>query len=576
MSTSTDPTTLPAPVADAVPGMPEVVDQVALARLYGEPLFAMPSDLYIPPEALEVFLEAFEGPLDLLLYLIRKQNFNILDIPMAAVTRQYLTYVDEIRGHNLELAAEYLLMAAMLIEIKSRMLLPPKKVAEGQEPEDPRAELVRRLLEYEQMKLAAARLNEVPQLGRDVLRAQVTIEQSLQPRFPDVNVVDLQEAWRDILKRAKLVQHHRITREELSVREHMSIVLRTLQGRKFVEFEDLFDVTPRRAGADRDLYCDAGTGQGNADRGDPGRSLRPHLRAPGVLACMTTLDFDVLIVGSGLAGLSAAMHLAPTHRVAVLTKRAMSDGSSGWAQGGIAAVLAEGDSFDAHVDDTLVAGAGLSDPAATRFVVEHAPESINWLRELGVPFSEEDGHLHLTREGGHSARRIVHVTDATGAAVQKTLIEHVRRTPNITLFEHHTLVDLITGKKRGLPLNRCLGLYALDEQTDQVLTFRAPHTILATGGAGKVYLYTTNPDTATGDGIAAAWRAGCRVTNMEFIQFHPTCLYHPHAKSFLISEAVRGEGGQLKLPDGTRFMPSMTYAPNWRHATSWPAQSTSK
>ncbi len=281
----------------------------------------------------------------------------------------------------------------------------------------------------------------------------------------------------------------------------------------------------------------------------------------------TQHHFDVLIVGSGLAGLSAALHLAPTHRVAVLTKRSMSDGSSAWAQGGIAAVLAAGDSFDAHVQDTLVAGAGLSDPAATRFVVEHSPESIAWLRQLGVPFSEEDGQLHLTREGGHSARRIVHVTDATGAAVQKTLIAQVRKTPNITLFENHTLVDLITSNKLGLSgssanaadaANHCLGLYALDEATDEVHTFSAPHTILATGGAGKVYLYTTNPDTATGDGIAAAWRAGCRVTNMEFIQFHPTCLYHPHAKSFLITEAVRGEGGRLLLPasaGGTRFMP---------------------
>ena len=238
----TIPARLPAglPTASS-PDMPAVIDQVALARLYGEPLFAMPHDLYIPPDALQVFLEAFEGPLDLLLYLIRKQNFNILDIPMAAVTRQYLVYVDEIRATNLELAAEYLLMAAMLIEIKSRMLLPPKKVAEGQEAEDPRAELVRRLLEYEQIKLAAHKLNAVPQFGRDFLRVQVFVEQSLQPRFPDVHVVDLQEAWRDIVKRARLVQHHVISREELSVREHMSIVLRKLQGRKFLEFEDLFD-----------------------------------------------------------------------------------------------------------------------------------------------------------------------------------------------------------------------------------------------------------------------------------------------------------------------------------------------
>jgi segregation and condensation protein A len=221
--------------------LPAVVDHVAVARLYGEPLFSMPRDLYIPPDALQVFLEAFEGPLDLLLYLIRKQNFNILDIPMAAVTRQYLSYVVEIRTQNLELAAEYLLMAAMLIEIKSRMLLPPKRVAEGEEAEDPRAELVRRLLEYEQMKLAAQHLNELPHFGRDFLRAQVFVEQALAPRFPDVHPVDLQSAWRDILSRAKLVQHHKISREELSVREHMSIVLRQLQGRKFVEFGELFD-----------------------------------------------------------------------------------------------------------------------------------------------------------------------------------------------------------------------------------------------------------------------------------------------------------------------------------------------
>jgi segregation and condensation protein A len=222
---------------------PAVVDGIAVARLYGEPLFAMPTDLYIPPDALEVFLEAFEGPLDLLLYLIRKQNFNILDIPMASVTRQYLAYVEQIRKTNLELASEYLLMAAMLIEIKSRMLLPPKRTADGQEAEDPRAELVRRLIEYEQMKLAAARLDALPLVGRDFLRAQVVIEQSLAPRFPDVDADDLRAAWADILKRAKLTQHHMITREQLSVREHMSIVLRNLQGRRFAMFEDLFDVS---------------------------------------------------------------------------------------------------------------------------------------------------------------------------------------------------------------------------------------------------------------------------------------------------------------------------------------------
>jgi segregation and condensation protein A len=219
----------------------ETVDGVAVARLYGEPLFAMPADLYIPPDALEVFLEAFEGPLDLLLYLIRRQNFNILDIPLASVTRQYLAYVEQIRASNLELASDYLLMAAMLIEIKSRMLLPPRRSADGQEPEDPRAELVRRLIEYEQMKLAAARLDALPVLGRDFLRAQVAVEELVAVRLPDVNPGDLREAWGEILKRARLTQHHLVTREQLSVREHMSIVLRTLHGRRFALFEDLFD-----------------------------------------------------------------------------------------------------------------------------------------------------------------------------------------------------------------------------------------------------------------------------------------------------------------------------------------------
>jgi segregation and condensation protein A len=220
---------------------PDVVDGVAFAKLYGEPLFQMPSDLYIPPDALEIFLEAFQGPLDLLLYLIRKQNFNILDIPMAQVTLQYLDYVQQIRKRNLELAAEYLLMAAMLIEIKSRMLLPVKKADTGEEAEDPRAELVRRLLEYEQMKLAAFEIDTLPQLGRDYVRAQIFIEQSVVIRWPDVALNDLQSAWADVLKRAKLTAHHTISREELSVREHMTSILRRLQSTKFVEFSELFD-----------------------------------------------------------------------------------------------------------------------------------------------------------------------------------------------------------------------------------------------------------------------------------------------------------------------------------------------
>jgi segregation and condensation protein A len=226
------------PAAD---GTPDTVDNVALARLYGEPLFKLPDDLYIPPDALEIFLEAFEGPLDLLLYLIRKQHFNVLDIPMAPLTLQYLTYIDQIRANNLELAAEYLLMAALLIEIKSRMLLPVRKADSGDEAEDPRAELVRRLLEYERIKLAAQHLDEVPRAGRDFLRAAVVIEQSLEKRFPDVNVVDLRDAWAEVVRRAQLTARHHINREELSVREHMSSILKALQQTKFIEFGDLFD-----------------------------------------------------------------------------------------------------------------------------------------------------------------------------------------------------------------------------------------------------------------------------------------------------------------------------------------------
>ena len=228
--------------ASAVAMAADAIDGIAVARLYGEPLFALPTDLYIPPDALEVFLEAFEGPLDLLLYLIRKQNFNILDIPMASVTRQYLTYIEQIRKTNLELASDYLLMAAMLIEIKSRMLLPPRKTADGKEAEDPRAELVRRLVEYEQMKLAAARLDAVPLLGRDFLRAQVAVDDTLALRLPEVSPADLREAWAELVRRASLTQHHRISREQLSVREHMSLLLRGLSGRRFAIFEELFDV----------------------------------------------------------------------------------------------------------------------------------------------------------------------------------------------------------------------------------------------------------------------------------------------------------------------------------------------
>ena len=266
-------------------------------------------------------------------------------------------------------------------------------------------------------------------------------------------------------------------------------------------------------------------------------------------------SYDVLILGSGLAGQAVALRLAEKLKVALVTKRNIEDSATAWAQGGIAAVLDDTDSVEAHIQDTFTAGAGLCDPMATRFVVEHGRNAIEWLIDQGVPFTRSADGYHLTREGGHSHRRVIHVADATGAAVQKTLNEKVCNHPNITVFERHIAIDLITGTKLKLKQNRCWGAYVLDIDRDQVITLAAANTVIATGGAGKVYLYTTNPDTATGDGIALAWRAGCRVANMEFIQFHPTCLYHPHAKSFLITEAMRGEGGILRLPNGTRFMP---------------------
>ena len=268
---------------------------------------------------------------------------------------------------------------------------------------------------------------------------------------------------------------------------------------------------------------------------------------------------DVLIIGSGAAGLSLALKLADHASVAVISKNTLEEGSTYYAQGGISAVLKPTDSFDSHIEDTITAGVGLCDPKAVKFTVENAPESIQWLIDLGVPFttdSHQDGRrdYHLTREGGHSHRRVIHAADATGKALSTTLVTHARHHNNIELFENHIAVDVITGKKLKLSDDRVYGAYILNRNTEKVETFRARFVILATGGANKVYLYTTNPDGSTGDGIAIAWRAGCDVANMEFMQFHPTCLYHPEAKSFLITEAVRGEGGKLLLPNGERFM----------------------
>jgi L-aspartate oxidase len=268
--------------------------------------------------------------------------------------------------------------------------------------------------------------------------------------------------------------------------------------------------------------------------------------------------FDVLVIGSGAAGLTAALNLAEHRKVAVIAKGALGEGATGWAQGGIAAVLEEGDSFEAHVEDTMVAGGGLNDRHVVEHVVSAAPAAIRRLMELGVPFAEEGGALHLTREGGHSHRRIVHVADATGWAVQQALERAAAAHPNIIALPDMVAIDLITGRHgaRFSTEGAVHGLYAYNRQSRKVETLVARATVLATGGAGRVYLYSTAPRGATGDGIAMAWRAGCRVSNMEMMQFHPTCLYHLETKNFLITEAVRGEGGILKHPlTGQRFMP---------------------
>src|SRR3990167_9550668 len=276
----------------------------------------------------------------------------------------------------------------------------------------------------------------------------------------------------------------------------------------------------------------------------------------------TPKSSDVLIIGGGAAGLSLALRVADKARVTILAKAALTESASLYAQGGVAAVLnGQEDTFDSHIQDTLNAGDGLCHRDTVEFVVGQGPEAIRWLIDRGVPFSQEkqpNGAMeyHLTREGGHSHRRVIHAEDATGRAVETTPESRVRRHPNITLYESHIAIDLIPRRKLGhTGPNRCLGVYALNRESGHITTYSAHFVALATGGACKAYLYTSNPDTSTGDGIAMAWRAGCRVANMEFIQFHPTCLYHPRAKSFLITEALRGEGGILKLPDGHRFMP---------------------
>jgi len=277
----------------------------------------------------------------------------------------------------------------------------------------------------------------------------------------------------------------------------------------------------------------------------------------------------VVIVGAGLAGLTVALHLADRHPVVLLAKRGFDEAATAWAQGGIVGVLGDDDSVELHVRDTQDAGAGLVDEHAARFIAEHSGQAIEWLVEQGVPFTTDpEGPLglHLTQEGGHAVRRIAHAADATGRAIHEALLARARRHPNITMRERWMAIDLVTSRHlhRDEP-TRCYGVYALDIDHRHIEALPAAAVVLATGGVGKVYRYTTNPDTSTGDGIAMAWRAGCRVGNMEFIQFHPTCLYHPEERTFLISEALRGEGARLTLPDGTRFMaahdPRMELAP---------------
>ena len=273
-------------------------------------------------------------------------------------------------------------------------------------------------------------------------------------------------------------------------------------------------------------------------------------------------QFDYLVLGSGIAGLSFALKAAPHGRVAIITKKDRAESNTNYAQGGVAAVTSKEDSFELHVRDTLEAGAGLCKEAAVRTIVEEGPARIAELIKLGVHFTEREipssrgaRELDLGREGGHSKRRILHAKDITGREIERALLAAVADQPNITVFENHLAVNLITSQKLGhAGANQCLGVYVLEKQAGQVETFAAPVTVLATGGTGKVYLYTTNPDVATGDGVAMAWRAGATVANMEFVQFHPTCLYHPKAKSFLISEAVRGEGAVLKSIEGAEFM----------------------